>query len=180
MHSNCNYPRRCDRSGFRPTRQTLDRNSKGEFVIKTAGIKNESSHRAKCLSSDYVCQECKESLEAQRAAEATKAALGQQKLLALIDEAEQAKKKLLELMGKPATSSNNQLVHAPKLKVATAAPIIAAAPPVLEPVVVVPESGNGLGPQSLPSIGAPCLQRVAVPRRVGSGWTRFQAVRRRG
>jgi len=37
------------------------------------------------------------------------------------------------------------------LKVATAAPVIAAAPPVLEPVVVVPESGNGFGPQPLPS-----------------------------
>ena len=178
-------------------------------MIKTAGITNKSSHRAKCLSSDYVCQERKESLEAQRAAEATKAALSQQKLLALIDEAEQAKKKLLELMDKPATSSNNQLVHCTKaqlailkaselkalyhvrnfdtaslpagfggwpnkgteadegslisrvyqrsrtkpviLKVATAAPIIAAAPPVLEPVVVVPESGNGFGPQPLPS-----------------------------
>jgi len=193
-----------DRLGY-----PLDRNSQGEFVIKTAGITNKSSHRAKCLSSDYVCQERKESLEAQRAVEATKAALSQQKLLALIDEAEQAKKKLLELMDKPATSSNNQLVHCTKaqlailkaselkalyhvrnfdtaslpagfggwpnkgteadegslisrvyqrsrtkpviLKVATAAPIIAAAPPVLEPVVVVPESGNGFGPQPLPS-----------------------------
>jgi len=37
------------------------------------------------------------------------------------------------------------------LKVATAALIIAAVPPVLEPVVVVPESGNGFGPQPLPS-----------------------------
>ena len=45
--------------------------------------------------------------------------MGQQKLLALIDEAEQAKKKLLELIGKPATSPNNQLVHCTKAQLAT-------------------------------------------------------------